>query len=143
RVPREIAEQLVRRSAYWVAHPAGGPVRAPQHAAHVVRVHEFGFVLELGNYFLVERAICIARLALTCALEWGRLCRLPSYEIVEKTLRDGLGSSVANQHLRLYNNYPVEGEYLMFGANGIHVRAATEYLLSASGVRKLYVEAQI
>lgn len=142
RVPRELAEQLVRRSAYWVAHPRGEPVRAPQHASHIVRVREYGLVLDLGNHFLVECAISIARLALLATLEWARLCRLPSYEIVERTLMDGFSGAVADHKLNPYDSYPVHGEYLMFGANGIHVPTATQYLLRASGVRALYVEAQ-
>jgi hypothetical protein len=120
-IPREMASDFIKASAFWDHPKAGYMVRSPGDARHV-KMSDQGWILDRGNKLLIEKAIqrC-ARLSLDA------VTKLLSGEVVHlETLRAQLGdairSSVARYDGKEYNGFYSESLYsIPLGSHSIDV----------------------
>ena len=130
----EVASRFIRATAWWLTHPSG-PVRAPRHADRLVLSRRHGWMLEFGaNALLVGKALERSR---ERVLEFDR--RLDAGESVwrsevRRAISDAVASSVANHAGDEYDYYPRYGEELVFGAQGINLSDAADFVVEEAGI---------
>lgn len=134
-VPKEVARELIRASAWWLRHPSGA-VRAPAHAYNIEKLW-CGWSLKLGaNGFAAALAADRARrIALDAfdAMSSGR----PVHETrLRQRLRDAICGCVLNFEDELYSPYayPMEGNDLVFGVHSIDVKDCVDFLYEHTGL---------
>jgi len=126
-VSKSTAIHFIEKSAWWITHPSG-PVRAPGDAKNLEGA-ENKPILKLGaNTFKVGEAILGCRQVIQNFLKSIRSSpdfgekALPK---LRKRLAVGICGSVSAFDGRAYNQYPMEGDEMIFGAHAINV---TEFI---------------
>jgi hypothetical protein len=129
-VPRELADGLIRSSAWWLTHSSGRPVRAPGHAENLFE-SSLGWAVEFGaNTFLVGLAFKRCRNEINSYLDQAATGKIPLLSDLKAALALHIRGAVAN-----YDGYEYEGYYpitdgrLIFGAQAIDVSEATNFIL--------------
>ena len=140
-IPRYVAEQFIRASAWWLTHSSGQAVRAPRHADRMY-LSDHGWAVDFGaNTFLVGKAIERCRDALDKFLDDASSIGLPSLEDVKKTLKRHISGAVANVDGNEYEGYyPISDEDLVFGAQSIDVEDGANFIIEEAGVADLLLE---
>jgi anthranilate/para-aminobenzoate synthase component II len=133
-VPRELAEGLIRSSAWWHTHSSGRPVRAPKHAKRIFG-DEMAWKLEFGaNTIDISRAIRLSCKWLNGAYDDLSAGRLPEQIKVRSGIQNSLQRSVMNINGDFYDLYPLSGADMMFGAQSIDVDQAAAFLIKQAGL---------
>ena len=120
-----IARHFVGHTAYW-DHPKAGWVQAPKHADRIT-FGPYGWEVSFGaNSFLVGSAVS------KCIEEIGYFLKLvefedsPSYPMLLCQLNQVVRESVGNHSgMRYSGAYPEDGEFMVFGTQGIHLPSFT------------------
>lgn len=122
KVPRDVAEQFLRKSVWWHTHSSGRPVRAPRHANRM-RGQNGDWSIDFGaNTFLVGRAI--ERCARTCEsflASAGKGTPWSKKDLIEKLKMDVRGAVATYSGAEYAGYYPVDGNDMMFGATSIDI----------------------
>ncbi|MBW4461583.1 MAG: hypothetical protein KME47_15290 [Nodosilinea sp. WJT8-NPBG4] len=144
KITKTLAEELIKKSAYWYDHPAGYPVNAPGHAKHI-RSPEACWSEILGesqskwqswridfgaNVFEINRAVDRCQKQILDTIE---IDQTKEWAALEENLHIKVRQSVANFDGHEYDLFPVNIEnHMIFGANSICVTAFVKYLISES-----------
>jgi hypothetical protein len=131
-VPKPIAQQFVRRSAWWLTHSSGKAVRAPGHAANMYLSDRHGWAINFGaNTFLVGKAVERCVDAIREDMDRAGGGRLLSWAQLRERLYLAISGAVANYGNYEYGGfYPISGDELVFGAQAINVSDAADYILA-------------
>ena len=129
-VSKATAIHFIEKSAWWITHPSG-PVRAPGDAKNL-QGPENKPILKFGaNTFKVGEAILDCRQVIQNFLTSARSSpdfgekALPK---LRKRLVVAVCGSVSAYDERAYNQYPMEGDEMIFGAHAINVKEFTDCL---------------
>ncbi|QHU98790.1 hypothetical protein [Synechocystis sp. CACIAM 05] len=130
-INRETAEKLIEASAWWLTHSSGSPVRAPKHSKRIYRSNRYGWAIDFGaNTFLIEHAIkqCV------------RLLTIKNYSVFDKRdcveeMRKKIRNSVLNCNGDLYDQYPLDGNDMVFGAQSIDLKDCVSFILNDLNLR--------
>ncbi len=137
--PRELAEQFIRASCWWMTHSSGKPVRAARFADRIRLDPEHGWAVDFGaNAFLVEKAL--RRSAKQVDKFLGALDAGASFDLkrLRKDLRSAISGAVANANGYEYAGYyPIDGNDLVFGAHVIDLEHAIDFLCDELNVDEL------
>ena len=130
-VSKATAIHFIEKSAWWLTHPAG-PARAPGDAKNL-QGSENKPILKFGaNTFKVGEALLICRQVIQNFLTSARSSpdfgekALPK---LRKRLVIGVCGSVSAYDGQAYNQYPMEGDEMIFGAHAINVKEFIDCLL--------------
>ena len=122
-VERSLAEEFIRKSAYWYDHICGYPVKAEKHARRV-EGSKTNWIIEFGsNTFLVGKAICRCQATLLGFLDQlsHRNQNISIEQLREKLILD-VRRSVANFNGDEYDEYScIEKNYMKFGTQAINI----------------------
>ncbi len=140
-IPKYIAEEFIRKSAWWLTHSSGYPVRAPSHARRIYKSHH-GWAIDFGaNTFLVGIAIERCKNALNDIFTESQNGKIPSLSEVANILMRHISGAVANSSGYEYTRYyPLTGSEMVFGAQAIDVKDGANYIIYESGVSALLLE---
>ena len=134
-IPRELAEDFIRATAWWLTHSSGSPVRAPRHADRLYLSPRHGWMVEFGaNSFLVGRALERCRERTRGFFERIKNGDLPRRSEVECALQAAVAGSVANHMGEEYSRYPDNGRDLVFGAQSIDMADAVQFVIEITGI---------
>ncbi len=140
KIPLEIAQQFIIRSAWWLTHSSGTPVRAAKHAERIYLSAVHGWVLDFGsNKFLVGKAIERCRNEINVYLEKANLGHKLQLLNFKHALYQHISGSVANNNGEYTGYYPITNNDLVFGAQAIDVNDAANYLIEAAGIGLLFI----
>jgi hypothetical protein len=119
-IPESIIRDLVRNSVWWLLHPSGKPVRAPNHAENVYHDGE-QWVIDFGaNSFLAEKAI--RESARKIRRQLSNILKGDPYnrDLLDSQIKRGISRCVANHRGDVYQGYyPSQGNDLVFGVTSI------------------------
>lgn len=133
-VDKDLAERFVRKTAWWLTHVSGRPVRAPRHAKRL-RQSDLGWGVEFGaNTFEVSVAIERSRIILDRISTELKAGATISRAAVEAELKNAISNAVSNYRGVLYEHYPIHHETLEFGAQGIGVDDAANFMIGEYGL---------
>jgi hypothetical protein len=121
-MPMEVADRVIRNSAYWYGHPQG-PARAPKHAERLTQ-GDTGWELVFGaNTFLVETAVRRCVRTIEKAAEAVKKTDKPINEnALARDLAYAVQGAVANyQGLEYSGFYDASDGFMHFGTQAIHV----------------------
>lgn len=132
-IPRELAEGLVRSSAWWIDHPSG-PVEAPGDANHVTR-GPYGWRIYSGNSFEISLFIKSARRLIRDAYDAAIRDRpIPPGRLKEDIAIHGV-RCVSDYQDDLYRFYG-SLEWIPCGNHAIDTFEAAQYLIDQSRYAK-------
>jgi hypothetical protein len=139
-IPEQLAYRFIMRSAWWLTHSSGHPVRAEGHASRVYN-SSHGWTVDFGaNSFLVGKAIERCRVKINKFLEEAATGNLGSLEEVKKSLAHTISGAVANSNGFEYDGtYPITNGRLIFGAQAIDVEDGAEFLIREAGLGSLLI----
>lgn len=130
RIPQELAEGVIRASAWWPDHPQG-PVEAPGDAKHLTW-GTYGWRIYESNSFeislFVEKARPLIRAAYKGTIEGHRI---PRDSLCRAIASQGM-SCVSDYLDALYDTYG-QSDWLAFGSHAIDTLAAADHLIEKSG----------
>ena len=132
KVERSIAEEFIRKSAYWYDHPCGHPARAPRHFKRI-KGHEEQWWIEFGsNKFLVGHAIFRCHKTLLEFLDNVKPGAIMSLTELRKKLELDVIGAVANYEGHEYEGYysAVHGDYMKFGSQAININDFVNLVLA-------------
>ncbi|MGY3451943.1 hypothetical protein ACVILH_004285 [Bradyrhizobium sp. USDA 4353] len=131
-----LAEGFVRASAWWLTHSSYRPVRAPRHAERLYMSHH-GWAVDFGaNSFLVGKAIERCQSILDQCEEEAAAGHVVSRVDIEAKLKKAISGAVANSNGEEYQGYyPIKGDLLVFGAQGIGVDDGASYMINEANLR--------
>ena len=138
-IPLYVAKEFVERSAWWLTHSSGWPVRAPRHADRIYNSHH-GWAIDFGaNTFLVGSAVERCRVEIGDYLDLLVSGQAPPLNILKQTLKQHISGAVANANGYEYSGYyPINDEgRLVFGAQAIDVDDGVAYIFEATGIDRL------
>lgn len=140
-VTQELAQNFIRKSAWWHTHSSGQPVRAPRHASRVYKSHH-GWAVDFGaNTFLVAKAIARCGQELNAGIDRavrGEAVDLPA---LRQKLTLHICGAVANNNGNEYSGYyPVSGTDMFFGAQSIDVVNGADFLIEQSGIKRFSLD---
>ena len=138
KIPRDLAAELVRKSAWWLTHSSGTPVRAPGHADRLYELR-CGWSVDFGaNSFAAARALAISRDYAGTMYDAAIQGKLPSETTIRKRLRAIPSECVLNVKGDFYDSYPTNGSNeLVFGAQAIDVKDCEHALMQLTGLADL------
>ena len=138
-VDKNTAERFIRASAWWLTHGSGRPVRAPGHAKRLY-LHERGWAIDFGaNTFLVGAAIERCQVILDRhAAEMDKGVKVTK-AVVEAELKEAISGCVANYRSVPFEHYPIKGETLEFGAQGIGVDDAATFMIRENTLLSVFL----
>jgi hypothetical protein len=120
---REMAIDLIRKSAWWDTH-VHGPVRSPNDCEHL-RIGRYGLEVYSGNRFLVERAIRECASFIGEIMDALAASEAPSRRLAGRVFRallqERVHGCVANIYYELYPSYR-EKDLMRFGGHSINVK---------------------
>ncbi|BAS60399.1 hypothetical protein LBWT_X4710 (plasmid) [Leptolyngbya boryana IAM M-101] len=136
----ELAQEFVRRSAWWLNHPSGQDVRAPRYAERIYK-SAHGWTLEFGaNKFLVGKAIERCQKVVIAFLESTESVKPQSLADLKKALSLQISGSVANCNDEEYQGcYPVYSGQLVFGNAAIDIADAVDFLFEEAEIDALFI----
>jgi ribosomal protein S27AE len=137
-VPYELARQLVEKSAWWLTHSSGNPVRAPRHADRL-ELFRCGWCVAFGaNSFAASRVLARAREYAVAAYNLAEEGKLPPESEMKERLQAIPPTCVIAAWGEFYEHYPVNtaGE-LVFGAQAIDVNDCVKVLMRVTGLNDL------
>ncbi len=137
RIDERISKRFIDKSAWWLDHPSGHPVRMPLHARDHVRCsrtygHAWTFTGDSNNKFLLDEAIksCMNHME-SVFREGVSSKRLSSYQDVIQALVQLIIRCVAKKngrrYLELYGG--VHGHQIKFGVHAINAQDFAEFFL--------------
>ncbi|SDX45051.1 hypothetical protein [Thiocapsa roseopersicina] len=137
-VTQELAQNFIRKSAWWHTHSSGQPVRAPGHASRVYKSHH-GWAVDFGaNTFLVAKAIARCGKELNVIIDRavrGEAIDLPA---IRQKLMLHIRGAVANNNGNEYAGYyPVSGTDMLLGAQSIDVENGADFVIEQSGIKSI------
>ncbi|EJN17932.1 hypothetical protein PMI36_05349 [Pseudomonas sp. GM79] len=137
-VPRELAEEFIRRTAWWHTHSSGSPVRAPKHSDRIYRSHH-GWTIDFGaNSFLVGKAISRCSIEINKFIDGSISGNLQEIVDLKKKLIMHIRGAVANNNQDEYAGYySLTGPDMMFGAQSIDVEDGANFIIQKSGINEL------
>jgi hypothetical protein len=139
-VPHDLAYGLVASSAWWLRHPSGTPVRAPNHAQRLVASSNLGWIVEFGaNGFAAGYALSQARIIARDVMQRYQKGEAADEAQVRALLGDAVKASVFNHAHELYSpgTYHIEGNDLVFGVQSIDVKDCVDHLIELTGLKEL------
>ena len=138
-IPKEIAMEFIKASAWWELHPSG-PVQAKNHANNIYDSH-FGWSLAFGaNTFLVGLAIQRCVETINKFLDEFSLGKIPLKESLYDELKNSISGSVANSNGYEYSGYyPVIDGKMMFGTHAIYVEDAIKYMINQTNIADFFL----
>jgi hypothetical protein len=134
---KETPKRFIEKTAWWLTHSSGNPVRAPRHADRLY-MSRHGWAVDFGaNTFLVGKAIERCGKVLNQCRDAAARGQTVSRADVEAKLRKAISWSVANSSGDEYQgSYPVRDDYtLVFGAQGIGVDDGADFMIEESDLR--------
>jgi hypothetical protein len=139
-IPRDVAERFVKRSAWWLTHSSGEPVRAPGHADRL-RMSGHGSAVKFGaNTFLVGKAIERCRNDLNDFFDEAAKGKRVELAVVRVALKRHISRAVANYNGDEYAGpYPISNDQLVFGAQAIDVNDGATFILDEARASELFV----
>lgn len=139
-IPRELAEEFVRRSAWWLTHSSGSEIRAPRHASRI-RGTSHGWAVEFGaNDFLVGKAIERCGKVIKQFLDEASSGKLLLLDELKKALAHQISRSVSNANGYEYEGcYPITHGQLIFGTQAIDIDDAINFLIQEIDLLTLFV----
>jgi hypothetical protein len=141
-IPRELAEIFVRKTAWWLTHSSGAPVRAPRHVDRMYKSDRHGWALDFGaNTFLVGKALERCRAEIRRVLDVIRQGDVPIRSDVERRLKQAIARSVANYDGDEYRQYQIADEQLIFGAQAISLTDGARFVLEDTGIAEFLAPA--
>ncbi|MGG6238178.1 hypothetical protein ACQ4N7_06015 [Nodosilinea sp. AN01ver1] len=144
KITKVLAEELIKKSAYWYEHPAGYPVNAPGHAKHIRSPEAYwseilgesqskwqSWRIDFGaNVFEINRAVDRCQKQILDAIETAQE---KDWLALEENLHIKVRQSVTNFDGHEYDLFPVNVEnHMIFGSNSIYVTAFVRHLISES-----------
>lgn len=133
-IPKELAQNFVRATAWWLTH-SSGPVRAPRHADRIFLSNRHGWSIAFGaNSFLVGKALERSRERIHGFYDRIKAGDIPRRSEVEKSIRAAVAGSVSNHLDEEYQQYPDDGRDLVFGAQSIDLTDAANFIIENSGI---------
>lgn len=137
-IPKELAEDFIKNTAWWHTHSSGQPVRAPNHYKRI-EMTRHGWSIKFGaNFFLVGAAIERCRNEIDNYFEKAINGELPSMTELKNKLKSHISGAVANHNGYEYDGYyNLQGPDMMFGAQSIDVDDGANFLISRSGIEEL------
>lgn len=137
KIPRWLAEDFIKATAWWLRHPTGG-VRAPRHARRIYLCRRYGWSVDFGaNTFLVGKALERCREKILGFFGRIRDGDVAKRSEVEQSLRYEVARSVANSRGEEYwPHYPDNGRDLVFGTQSIDLEDAVEFVINYSGIKE-------
>jgi len=139
-IPKEIAQQFIRRSAWWLTHSSGMPVRARGHARRIYKSQHGWTVVFGGNSFLVGKAVERCRNEINNFFEEASSGKLPRLSDLKKLLCRQISGAVANNDGYEYDGYyPITDGQLIFGAQAIDVNDGADYLIEEAELGTLFL----
>lgn len=141
KIPIEVARSFIRATAWWLTHFSGSPVRAPGHSGRIYESHH-GWAVDFGaNTFLVGKAIERCREKINEYLDEATKGRIPLKSEVVASLKRQVSGAVANVDGFEYAGfYPVDNQYMVFGAQSIDVSDAANFMIRESGIEYLLLD---
>ncbi len=132
-VPHSIAERFIERSAWWLTHSSGWPVRAPKHANRIYESHH-GWAVDFGaNSFLVGVATERCKGEVNDYLDLLMSGKIPLLTELKRALQQHISGAVANSNGYEYAGYyPINDGRLVFGAQAIDVSDGADYIIEAT-----------
>lgn len=146
-VPRKIAEEFVKSTAYWIDHPCGTRW-SPGDACHLYG-SDPDWCIYAGNTFVVGRAILRCRKILKEFLAHAIKGVALDFETLRGRLKDAVRMSVKNCNGAEYSLFPVKKgiydehdqylavEYMKFGTHGIFIGEFVDKILQEVGVESI------
>lgn len=134
-IPRDLAVAFVRKTAWWLTHSSGYPVRAPGHADRVDLSERHGWAVEFGaNTFLVGKALERCRERINDFFEHIKRGAVPTRSEVERSLKAAIAGSVANYVGQEYWQYQEPQAQLVFGAQAIDLSDGARFIIEQTGI---------
>ena len=128
-----VAQNLIRKSAYWYIHSSGRPVLSPGHHKRI-NIGYHGWEISFGNnIFHIELAVNKISNRLLINIE--RCCKneLPSIDRIDKTIYiNDIASCVSSKNnYQLYDRYTIKSDgFMQFGAQAIYTKPFLELILN-------------
>ncbi len=122
-IPKSLAQDFVRNSAWWLTHPSGA-VRARNHAYNVYKNEVHGWAIDFGaNKFLVGKAIERCKDEINKYIEKFRTeTKLIELDSLKFKLKKHISGAVATYNNGEYSGYyPIVGNDLEFGSQAINL----------------------
>lgn len=135
-ISRELAEGLIRTSAWWLTHQAG-PIEVPGDAKRVT-IGDGGWMIEYGGgtlQFLIGRYIRMCAHRISQCFDELAAGRTVSLSRLERELAEFSSSCVRGEFNGIFRSYHGGRDFLEFGTHGIKKSAAANYLIEKSGLR--------
>ena len=141
-IPREVAKDFIRNTAWWVDHPSFEPVRAPNHAERIYKDLVYGWAIDFGaNTFLVGIAIERCRDTIYDFFKLASKGQLPTKTEVINALKKQISSAVANKDGYEYSGYyPIDDRDLKFGTQAIDVIDGANFIIDETGMEELLID---
>lgn len=139
-IEKEVAQYLVRQSAWWLKHPAGYAVRAPRHASNIYGSNRDWRIDFGANSFLVGRAAVRCLRTVKDAIDRIDRGELISYKDIRSRMFHNIWGSVANFEGVEYEGFysAIEGNDIVFGTQSVDVSDFIECIESLTGINSVF-----
>ncbi|MBD2492098.1 hypothetical protein [Aulosira sp. FACHB-615] len=161
-VKRSLAEELIKKSAYWYSHRSQHPVHAPNHFKHIHDPMGKAYALinalrtegeEIstptrsdwkinfgGNTFLISKAVLRCQSTLLTFLDNAEVGEILKLDELKHKLKMDVRKSVANYSGQEYEGYysSFDGNHLIFGSQSISTEDFANVILSKVNVHRLF-----
>ena len=144
-ISKELAQDFIRKSCWWLTHSSGSPIRAPGYADRMYLDKRHGWAVVFGaNTFLVGKALERSSRKLKQFLDAAVSGAEPPTEDLKRDLRYAIAGAVANRDGNEYEgHYPINGNELTFGAHAIDLDNAVSYLIAKVDIERLLQESPL
>ena len=138
-VPLELAEKLIKESAYW-DHPAGYKTPAPKHAKRIDKNHHGWFIKFGANSFLVGSAIERCKATINNFIQRVSEGEILHTNELKGELEKCITGAVANFNGEEFGGYyPVSTGYMNFGTQAIKVDNAINFVIREAEIQDLFL----
>jgi hypothetical protein len=159
-VNRSLAEEIIKKSAYWYKHPSGHPVHAPNHFKRIDDPvgTRYAMLAALGknetsklipsdwriqfgsNIFLISKAILRCQSSLLKFIDNAEAGKLATLAELKQELKIQVRQSVANYSGDEYEGYysGFDGNHLIFGTQSISTEDFVNFILSKINIHRIF-----